>query len=958
MRRILLRLCLLSFLYGVASLTGVPFLNSVLGLNSAFGQEIPLPEKMPQVHPRVLTTPAGKQETWKLIRKEDWAKDVFNKLRERTETYTKLTEAEPTWLLSRLAMYWKSHATEVYVKGETFDHAGGEKAPYPTVRYTGTRGTAATHGRPRLADVVPYDDDENGNVTFCNNALPERAMESVHPSKTGRNIESLNCEILGIARDAAFLYWMTDEEKFAKLAAGVFDTYMTGIYYRNVPVDLNHGHQQTLVGLTSFEVIHEDALHIVVPLYDFLYNYLKANYPDKMEIYAGAFKKWADNIIANGVPHNNWDLLQARFIMNVGLVLEDDKEYADGKGRGYYIDYVMNRSGIRQWSLTRLADYGFDPNTGIWAECPGYSSVVINDYANFVNQFDTNLRYDLVKAMPVLSKAVAATPQYLFPNRMMCGFGDTHPGYLNTNFFIRMIQNAQANGKKEQENYFTALLKCLKPELEDDKAERKENSKTEKKENNKTGNGKTEKKSVRVSVNSFFEDKPLVLNPAVRPGKIEDYVSPLFYAPNVSWLVQRNGMHLRNSLMISLNGSEGNHMHANGISMELYGKGYVLAPDAGIGLFLYSGLDYAEYYSQFPSHNTVCVDGISSYPVMKSNHSFELLSCFPASAEPGKEFTSITYSNLYFREPESRADQTRLMSIVTTGSETGYYVDVFRSRKEKGGDKMHDYFYHNLGQTLTLTAADGSDLNLQPTEELAFAGAHLYAYSYLYNKKAATTDKDIKATFTIDMKEKGGDDIYMNLWMKGEPERDVFTALSPMTEGLSRTPDMPYDIKKQPTLTFVARQHGEAWNRPFVSIYEPSTKNEPSAIQSVSFFDAEETELKDFAGICVKSKNGRVDHIFSLSDAEQTATYQGMKVKANYALVSNEYVGNRTLFLGNGTQLVASGITIQTDRVANVLLEKKAGKWYITSSAPCTVVINGKKVKSGVASNPELLRIG
>ena len=65
--------------------------------------------------------------------------------------------------------------------------------------------------------------------------------------------------------------------------------------------------------------------------------------------------------------------------------------------------------------------------------------------------------------------------------------------------------------------------------------------------------------------------------------------------------------------MISLNASEGNHMHANGISMELYGKGYVLGPDAGIGLYLYSGLDYAEYYSQFPSHNTVCVDGISSY---------------------------------------------------------------------------------------------------------------------------------------------------------------------------------------------------------------------------------------------------------------------------------------------------------------------------------------------------------
>ncbi len=66
------------------------------------------------------------------------------------------------------------------------------------------------------------------------------------------------------------------------------------------------------------------------------------------------------------------------------------------------------------------------------------------------------------------------------------------------------------------------------------------------------------------------------------------------------------------------------------MAFELYGKGYVLGPDAGIGLYLYSGLDYAEYYSQFPSHNTVCVDGISSYPVMKSNHAFRMNSCFPA----------------------------------------------------------------------------------------------------------------------------------------------------------------------------------------------------------------------------------------------------------------------------------------------------------------------------------------
>ena len=157
----------------------------------------------------------------------------------------------------------------------------------------------------------------------------------------------------------------------------------------------------------------------------------------------------------------------------------------------------------------------------------------------------------------------------------------------------------------------------------------------------------TEVKKPGVSVTSFFNEKPLIVSEDIQPADINDYVTPIFYAPNASWLVQRNGMDRQHSLMIALNGSEGNHMHANGISMELYGKGYRLAPDAGIGYSLYSGLDYLEWYSQFPSHNTVCVDGISSYPVMKSNHAFKLLSCYPESGEK-VPYPSVTYSNMYY----------------------------------------------------------------------------------------------------------------------------------------------------------------------------------------------------------------------------------------------------------------------------------------------------------------------
>lgn len=193
---------------------------------------------LPQGHPRYLTDSKGKAETQQLIKKEAWAKEVFHKLKQRTDTYA---DRGAEWLTSRLQMYWKTHATEVYIKGEYYDHAGGEKAPAPTVMYTGARSHGTNYMRPRLEELEPYQEDPRG-MYLANGTLEDKPREWVNISKTGNIIQSINVEILGIARDAAFLWWMTGEEKYAALAASVFDTYMTGIYYRNVPRDLNNGH--------------------------------------------------------------------------------------------------------------------------------------------------------------------------------------------------------------------------------------------------------------------------------------------------------------------------------------------------------------------------------------------------------------------------------------------------------------------------------------------------------------------------------------------------------------------------------------------------------------------------------------------------------------------------------------------------------------------------------------------
>lgn len=510
-----------------------------------------------------------------------------------TEHYLAKVSADSTWLFSRLQMYWNTHATDVFVNSERFDHAGGDRAPVPTVKYNGTRSTESAYNRPKLDDVIPYDNDAQSNVTYINKATGK--MEKAHPSKTGCNINSLNQQILGIARDASRIYKATGDRRYAALAYPVFDTYLKGIYYRNVPTDLTHGHMQTLVGMATFEVIHEDAVASITEIYANLGKYITRD----RDLYEATMKKWAENIIANGVPHNNWDLFQAEFITDIALVLRSDKDYADLKGKEYYLNYIQNTSSIRQWSMGRLINFGYDPQTAIWYESPGYSTTVSRD----------------------------------------------------------------------------------------------------------------------------------------------------------------------------------------------------------------------------------------------------------------------------FTEPETQAQQQRTNIVVKTSKSGGFYVDIFRSRLPKGQELMepefHDYFYHNLGQQMRLTDTKGQDFNLQPTEELAFASGHISAYSYLYNKKTVTTDKDAKATFDVLLTGKGIDDvkahngsrITMTMWMEGAPQRELFTALSPVNLEYERMKGQPYDIGHQPVLTFVARQHGEAWNRPFVAVFEPSSEKEPSEIQSVQFFHPANADVST-VGIKVVLKDG------------------------------------------------------------------------------------------------------
>ena len=87
---------------------------------------------------------------------------------------------------------------------------------------------------------------------------------------------------------------------------------------------------------------------------------------------------------------------------------------------------------------------------------------------------------------------------------------------------------------------------------------------------------------------------------------------------------------------------------------------------------------------------------------------------------------------------------------------------------------------------------------------------------------------------------------------KYTPQTPSASRLIPPTHSTAAIP------KGQPVLTFVARQKGEAWNHPFVCVYEPSSDTEPGDIASVDYFTPSE---QGAVGIIVKLKNGTEQRI-------------------------------------------------------------------------------------------------
>lgn len=859
-----------------------------------------------QNHPRIYITNSQKNEFLDRIENSEKVGGYIGKLKADVDPYVEQHVNDPEWIVSRLQMYWKNKYKEVYVDGMDFSHGAG-KAPVPTVRFSGTRDWATDYGRPRLEDVLPYSDDERG-LYLQNRKKEGHPWEWVKPSETGHVIEGINKKILSMAEEAAFLYWVYGDEKYAVFAYDIFKVYMEGLYHRDAPKTVGDHKNAKLMGLQTFEVIHEGMIASVTICYDFLFDYLNENNAD-MDLFQAVFQKWADQEINNGVPDNNWNLMQGRYITYLALALENNDFYTNGKGQEYYIDQVLNQNSEKQTALKDVIKR-YDPVTAIWPETSGYSQGVTNDVMEIYSLMDKTLQNNLLEKHPIIENAALASFNYLFPHGFTVAFGDAKHQSLRFDTMELLIANYRKYGKTEKEALITAQLKRF---IQDDAYSRQ---------------------MVKSLFDLFFNVEELADVKAAT--SIADLVNPTFYSPNVSWLVQRNGHSYENGMMISKNASLGNHSHVNGISIELYAKGMVFAPDCAQGSSYWS-TDHKEYYSKFAAHNTVVVDGISNYKSMRGTVPYSFNSIYPATDAPNPLFGDYTISNVSFTEPVTDASQQRFTGTVRTGETSGYFVDIFRSSRNDGKDKKNEYLFHAQGEPLTLTNFVGEKIEMGNTDELSSEKGDIVGYDYFKKKLVAKYNENFIAGFK--MPSRLGEMLHLNFWMKGDEGREIFSVEAPTARAVLKG-TAPDELYHKPLPTIVVRQNGEARTKPFVAIIDAFNESEGKSVKAVDYFSSKNNNL-GFVGIKVESENGRRDFIYNDSNSEMESTFDTGKFSGSYGVVTLQGKEFYSMLLQNGTLLEHEGMRIDTQgKVCDVLIRKSGNGFELDASQPFVITLS------------------
>ncbi len=654
---------------------------------------------------------------------------------------------------------------------------------------------------------------------------PKRILSKIPHINEDDNVKELEVKtvhqhmgVLGKAAYAGLLYFLTEEEAYAQFAADI-------LWYYTEELAPREPHNTSVCGNTFYDP--RTSYGQLAITYDFLYNYLKeperslysARQNKRVAYNHATMQKAITNIVGNilqeyghpdehGMFVSNHPILTGPGALFSILCVEDDAE----RERLFNVFWEVGTAHQNSFKNTLLPMFGAQ---GIWPESTSYSFMAditlmlniidriwpeMNVVADNMHILDGNFLFDNLR----------------MPDRRFVTYGDSHRDSDGTSALYRYtLDLAQRRGLTAYEQKAKVALR-QKYDAE---------------------GGRQPNAEIRTFGNygvftQLLWGKPI---PQAMDEAI-DFQKPTVIIEHAGVALQRNYVEEDNvlyGLCGIIGGAHYVHSHLTGIGMELYGAGYAMAPSAGLPPSVAQRRIplHEHYFRLYAGNNTVVVNGTShglDEGSWKGRANVWQNTVLNVAAEPAHledpKNQNFSFATQHLDDEVNNAVQQRTLSTIRTSPTSAYYFDMFRSRS-LDENKFHDYIYHNLGDKMRITTADGGQLKLKDTERYNNdIGDQVHSPGWRFFEKTKTTDEINDGVYVrYDIKY---DKRYMHQWIPGGVSREYTKALAPP----SRDVRNGYDEKK--TQVLVIRQEGEAWERPYISIFEPSLSAE-STIQSV-----------------------------------------------------------------------------------------------------------------------------
>ena len=846
------------------------------------------------VRPHILVSDSEKEAVLKKIQGQNWAGTISKEIFDEVTPYVERHVNEPEWILSRYLMNRVPGKRYTQV----FSNDGGLKvvryagdAPVPTVRIGSHIRVPVTESgysyiRPSLEEIVPYD---TSRLMFLTNTETNK-KEWIDPQSF---VNSINTGINNLALNAAIIYWLKDDEKYAKFAADILDQWARGAFYQE-PI---YGPCRT--GFLDMQTLGDATSRPMILAYDFLYAWMKQKGYD-LSYYETVFEKIASTLAFRGFWNNNWYAAESSTMVFAALSLENEAK------RDYYLQFYLSKDTINgscgQLALPSTVEKWLTPD-GHWKEPGGYHNFPVTNLLISALALEKN-GYDIFRQFPALFQASYAMLKYSFPNLTVSAFGDTG----------RASQGAEA-----LEIGILGAVKYNDPILPDMLASMRKLV---------DGGRYRRDRSGFIGLLCFVPELPEIQSAYTWPR-----AGTLEFA---RYFLQRNGMDPETGLMYGVQGASYNHNHNNGMAMELYGLGTVMGIDAGTGP-TYEHPLHQTYFSQWAAHNTVVAAGSSSSVPWsgsagrKNIGQIELASMEPL---PDKEAVSpvFSFTDTRYVENSTKTNQSRTMGLVRTSEKSGYYIDIYRSDNKE----RNDYVYHNIGDELTFLNGKREPVNTEPAE-YPLVGKDYPGFRHFTDvKKTKEWNENLIALFSG--KDENSESVYMQLLVPAKPGRTYYQAKSLK----AKTAGRQYSSVKPPVFTMI--DNGESRNNPFIAVFEPYRETDGYNIEKISV--EQRKDGREFTALTVYNRDRSKQLILQSIGTEKSYVTGAGNFKGYFGIIDFQGDNVRSLYLGDGNEISYDGFTLKTkDEKGSASITASGKSWMISCNQITTVGIRMKGKK-------------